>query len=182
MRKDLGKKSYLFPMPVLIIGTYDELGRPNAMNAAWGGMYDYNQIIISLSKHVSTTNILKQKEFTISFGTVETVDSCDYVGIVSLASDPEKMNKSKLTPIKSNHINAPLFKELPVALECRLIENPQQDIIGEIINVSVDESVITNGNIDMSKFHPISFNGANNTYQEVGKVIAEAFSIGNKLK
>ena len=63
MRKDFGKKTWLYPMPVLIIGTYDENGNPNAMNAAWGGIYDYNQITISLGGHVSTDNIRKSKAF-----------------------------------------------------------------------------------------------------------------------
>ena len=66
MRKDLGKKSWLFPMPVFIIGTYDENGVPDAMNAAWGGMFDYNQVTVSLGSHVSTDNIRKIKAFTIS--------------------------------------------------------------------------------------------------------------------
>ena len=85
MRKDLGAKTYIFPMPVLIIGTYDEKGEPNAMNAAWGSIYDYNQVTVSLGGHVSTDNIRKSKAFTISFGTKKTVKACDYVGLISKA-------------------------------------------------------------------------------------------------
>ena len=102
MRKDFGSQTWMFPMPVLIIGTYDENGKPNAMNAAWGGIYDYNQIMICLSSHKTTDNIRKNKAFTISFATEDTVVASDYVGIVSQNKVPNKIEKAGLTPINNS--------------------------------------------------------------------------------
>ena len=187
MRKDLGAKTLMFPMMVLILGTYDEKGEPDAMNAAWGSIYDYGQVTVSLGSHVTTDNIRKNKAFTISFGTRKTVKECDYVGLVSKAKEPRKIEKSGLHPVKSQHVNAPLFEELPVTLECKLIslEGDMGDggtLIGEIVNVSVDESVLTNGKIDMKKFEPIAFDPANNKYNVIGEEVADAFRVGLSLK
>ena len=116
MRKDFGSKTWLYPMPVLIIGTFDENGKANAMNAAWGGIYDYNQITVSLGGHVSTDNIRKNKAFSISVGTKDTMAICDYVGLVSQVKVPDKLEKAGLHPFKSNKVNAPLFEEFPFLL------------------------------------------------------------------
>lgn len=60
MRKKFGPKTYMYPLPVLIIGTYGDDGTPDAMNAAWGGISDYNQVALCLSEsHKTTRNILK---------------------------------------------------------------------------------------------------------------------------
>ena len=187
MRKDLGVKSWLFPMPVLIIGTYDEAGNPDAMNAAWGSMYDYNQVTVSLGSHVTTDNIRKNKAFTISFATKKMVEASDFVGIVSLKDEPNKLVKAKLTPFKSEKVNAPLFKEYPLSIECKLISidgnmGEGATVVGEIVNVSVDDSILTNGNVDFKKFEPISFDPANNKYRLVGEEVADAFRVGAKLK
>ena len=95
MRKNFGAKCWLYPMPVLIVGTYDENGVPNAMNAAWGGIYDTNQIMVCLADdHKTTENIKKSGAFTVSFATAETVASCDYVGIVSANDVPDKFERA----------------------------------------------------------------------------------------
>ena len=187
MRKDLGSKTTMFPMPVLIIGTYDENGEADAMNAAWGGIYDYNQITVSLSGHVTTDNIRKSKAFTISFATRKTVVASDYVGIVSKAKEPNKIRKAGLHVIKSDKVNAPLFEEYPVTLECELVSLDGQmgeggTLIGQIVNVLVDESVLTNGKIDIKKLEPIAFDGESAKYNVIGEEIADAFRVGLKLR
>lgn len=187
MRKDLGPQSFLYPMPVLIIGTYDENGEPDAMNAAWGSIYDYKQITISLGGHVSTDNIRKNKAFTVSFGTRKTVAACDYVGIVSKADEPKKIEKSGLHPVKSLKVNAPMFEEFPLTLECTLVSLDGEmgeggTLIGDIINMSADESILTNGKIDIKKLEPICFEGQHHKYHVIGEEVAQGFSIGLKLK
>ncbi len=187
MRKDLGKQTYMFPMPVLIIGTFDEKGEPDAMNAAWGGIYDYHQITVSLGGHVSTDNIRKNKAFTISFATRKTVVASDYVGIVSKAKEPNKIAKAGLHPFKSDKVNAPLFEEYPLTLECKLVSLDGEmgeggTLIGEIVNVSADESILTDGKIDIKKLEPLAFDGANGKYHVIGEEVADAFKIGFKLK
>ena len=187
MRKDLGAKTFLFPMPVLMIGTYDENGEPDLMNAAWGGVYDYNQITISLGAHVSTDNIRKNKAFTVAFATKKTVEASDYVGIVSKAKEPKKIEKAGLHPFKSKNVNAPMFEEYPLTLECELVSLDGEmgeggTLIGNIINVSADESILTNGKIDVKKLEPITFDGANGKYIALGEEVAQAFLVGMKLK
>ena len=60
MRKNFGSKTWMYPLPVLIIASYDENGDADAMNAAWGGIYDYNQVMLSLSEGHKTTKNIKQ--------------------------------------------------------------------------------------------------------------------------
>lgn len=187
MRKDFGQKSILFPMPVFIIGTYDENGEPDAMNAAWGGMYDYNQVTVSLGGHVSTDNIRKSKAFTISFATKKTVQQSDYVGLVSKAKEPNKLAKAGLHPYKSDKVNAPMFEEYPLTIECKLISldgnmGEGGTLVGEIVNVSADESILTDGKIDVNKLEPITFDAANNKYRVIGEEVADAFKVGLALK
>lgn len=187
MRKDLGSQTWMFPMPVLIIGSYDENGNPNAMNAAWGGIYDYGQIMICLSAHKTTENIRKNKAFTISFATKETVTASDYVGIVSLNQDPNKMAKSGLKVEKAKNVNAPIFTNYPLTLECELVEVLNEgegggNFVGKIVNVSADESILTDGKVDLNKFHVIAFDPANAKYVALGEEVALAFREGLKLK
>ena len=187
MRKDFGAKTWLYPMPVLIIGTYDENGKPDAMNAAWGGIYDYNQITVSLGGHVTTDNIRKNKAFTISFATVETVTASDYVGIVSQNDEPNKIEKAGLKYEKAKNVNAPIFTNYPLTLECELIEILNEgegggNFVGKIVNVSADESILTNNKIDYKKIRPISFDPTSAKYVVLGEEIAQAFREGLKLK
>ena len=185
MRKNLGAKTWLYPMPVLIIGTYDENGIPDAMNAAWGGIYETNQIMVCLAHdHKTTKNIKNTGAFTVSFATRKTVISCDYVGIVSANDEPDKFNKSGFHSIKSEYVNAPVIAELPMTVECRLIKfNDDGICIGEIVNISADESVLDdNGRIDAKKLDPIIYDGATHDYWSFGEKVGKAFSDGRKIK
>lgn len=185
MKKNFGPKSWLYPMPVLIIATYDAQGRPNAMNAAWGGIFTDESICICLSRgHLTTQNILDRKAFTVSMGTADTVRSCDYVGIVSGNREPDKFAKSGFHASRSSHVDAPLIDELPMALECELVSYDEQScsLVGRIVNISADESILTDGRIDPSKLRPITFDPAGNSYIELGGKVADAFSCGRELK
>ena len=187
MRKDFGVKTWLYPMPVLIIGTYDENGNPNAMNAAWGGIYDYNQITISLGGHVSTDNIRKNKALTVSVATKKTLEASDYVGLVSQAKEPNKIIKAGLHAFKSSKVNAPMFEEYPFTLECELISLDGETgeggtLIGQIVNISIDESILTDGKVDVKKLEPISLDPFNGKYLLVSEEAGEAFKAGLKLK
>ena len=184
MRKDLGVKPWLYPQLVLIIGTYDENGNPNAMNAAWGGMADYNKVMVCMSNHKTTENIEKTNEFTISFGDANHVVECDYVGIVSQNKVPDKMKKSRFTTTKAKNVNAPIINELPLCLECRLIKIVEEDLyIAEIINVNADESILDDkGNVSLEKFIPISYDPSTHGYYKVSGRVGDAFKDGNKLK
>ena len=185
MRKNFGPKSWLYPMPVLIVATYDENGNPNAMNAAWGGIYDTNQVMVCLAHdHKTTENIKKNKAFTVSFGTVNTVVSCDYVGIVSANDVPDKFERAGFHAIKSERVNAPIIKELPMAVECKLIKFNEDGIcIGEIVGVSADESILDEKDrVDAKKLDPIIYDSAIHAYWSYGEKVGNAFSDGKKIK
>ena len=184
MRKDLGPQSLVYPEQVLIIATYNKDGSANAMNAAWGGLSDTNEILISVSKHLTTENIKKRKAYTVSFGTKEYAKECDYVGIVSGNKVKNKFEKTKWHTIKSDYVDAPIIEELPVTLECKLKKYDEKNgyLFGTIVNVSVDKSVMTKGKVDFKKFHPIMFDGLNHTYREIGDKVADAFKVGKKIK
>ena len=180
-RKDFGKKAWVYPEPVLILGTYDENGVPNAMNAAWGGMYDYTEVIVSLSDHKTTENLAKRGAFTLSFATKKTMASADYVGIVSGKEVPNKVEKAGWHAIHSNFVDAPLFEELPLAIECK-VKSFDGILIGEIVNISADESILTDGKPDVKKLEAICFDPFGNHYVLANEVVGNAFKDGLKLK
>lgn len=185
MRKNFGAKTWLYPMPVLIIGTYDENGTPNAMNAAWGGIYDTNQVMICLAEdHKTTENIQRTGAFTVSFATAKTVVPCDYVGIVSANDVPDKFEKAGFHATRSKYVNAPIIDELPMTLECRLTQFNEDGVcVGAIFNVSADECILDeNGKIDVKKLDPIIYDSVNHGYWNFGEKVGQAFSDGKKLK
>ena len=185
MRKNFGAKTWLYPMPVLIIGTYDENQVPNAMNAAWGGIYDTNQVMVCLADdHKTTENIQKTGAFTVSFATAKTVASCDFVGIVSANDVPDKFEKAGFHATKSEYVNAPMIEELPMTVECKLIKFNEDGIcIGEIVNVSADEGILDEtGKVDVKKLDPIIYDSVTHAYRCLGEKVGQAFSDGMKLK
>lgn len=185
MRKNFGPKTWAFPMPVFIIGTYNEDGTPNMMNAAWGGIYDTDQIMICLAhEHKTTENIKARGAFTVSFATANTVIPCDYAGLVSGANVPDKFTKAGFHATKSDLVDAPMIDELPMTLECKLLKFNEDGIcIGEIVNVSADDSILTeNGIIDVKKLDPISYDSCSHAYWRLGEKAGQAFSDGKKIK
>ncbi|MDE7263361.1 MAG: flavin reductase family protein [Anaeroplasmataceae bacterium] len=185
MKKNFGAQTWVYPMPVFIIATYDENGNPDAMNAAWGGIVDRGYIGLCLSaSHKTTKNIIKNKAFTVSVADTKHRIEADYVGVESANQVPNKIEKSGFTMVKSEFVNAPVINELPMALECEYIKTTQEGlIIGKIINVCADEEVLSeNGKIDPAKFSPITFDPVNNTYIALGNPVGNAFSDGTKLK
>ena len=181
-RIDFGAKPIMFPQPVLIIGTYDENGVPNAMNAAWGITTDFKEITISLSEHKTTDNLATRGAFTVSMATEDFMKACDYVGIVSAKDVPDKFSKAGFHATKSEFVDAPLIDELPMALECKVKSFNDGILIGEIVNVSADDSVITDGNVDPKKLKPIIFDPCNNAYWGFGNKAGNAFKDGAILK
>ncbi len=179
-RVNFGAKPFMYPMPVLIIGTYDENGVPNAMNAAWGIITDMNEISISMSKHKTTENIAKTGAFTVSIATEDTVEACDYVGLESASKVPDKFAKAGFHATKSGYVNAPLIDELPMALECKLRSFENGILVGEIVNVNADESILTDGRIDPEKLKPITYDPVNQAYIGLGEKVGNAFKDGWK--
>lgn len=171
-----------FPLPVLMIGTYDKDENANVMNAAWGGIYDYGKIYISLSKYKTTDNIEQNKAFPVGFATKKTEEISDYFGIAS-GNKEDKIAKTKVHVTKSNFIAAPIIEEYPLVLECTVDSFKAGKLIGNIINCSVDEDYLDEkGNIDIEKMEIITYDMINNTYRILGKTVGNAFKDGLKLK
>lgn len=182
MRKSLGVKPLIYPQPVLIIATYDENGVANAMNAAWGGTSEENEIMVCLGSHKTTDNLELNKACTISMGTKEQVVACDYVGIKS-GNKENKLEKCGWTTTKSDVVNAPIINELPLCFECTLIKIVDEcKYFFKVENVNASEEILTDGKIDLSKFHPICFDPSNHTYNEIGSVVGKAFFDGLNIK
>lgn len=185
MRKNFGVKPWMYPLPVLIIGTYDENGKADAMNAAWGGMYDADKVVLCLSEgHKTTQNIKAAGAFTISFATASQVIASDYVGIASANDTADKMERAGFHTVKSTFVNAPVIEELPMTLECKFVKTTEEgNLIGEIVNVSADSNILdADGQIDAEKLMPIAFDPVQNAYRKLGEKVGSAFSDGNRLK
>ncbi len=186
MRKNFGAKPYTYPQPVFIIGTYGEDGTPDAMNAAWGGISEANEISMCLSAgHKTVKNILARKAFTVSMADAAHVVGCDYVGVASGNDVPDKLAKAGFHTTKSEFVDAPFIDELAMAVECRLKSYDPEScrLVGEIVNVSVDESALgPDGKVDVVKLSPLVFDPVNNAYHKLGEKEGNAFQDGLKLK
>lgn len=186
--KNFGQKSWMLPQPVLIIGTYNADGTPNAMNAAWGGQWDAREIMISMGAHATTENLDRGPDFTVAFATKDTMVAADFVGIVSAKDDPEKMQKTGWTAIKAKHVEAPVFADFPMTLECRIVKKIDVSeegyyIVAEIVNIVADEQYLDEkGRPDFERMQLIVYNPIHHTYHAVGAPVGKAFSAGKALK
>lgn len=172
-------------MPVFIVAAYDKTGKPNAMNAAWGGIFTDDTIGICISEsHKTTQDILASGAFTVSMATADKVTECDYVGIVSGNKEPEKFAKAGFHAVKSEFVNAPVIDELPMSLECELLSYDKESdfMTGKIVNVSALDSILdTDGQIDPAKLRPVIYDPVHHDYLVIGEKVGKAFSDGKKL-
>ena len=183
MRKNIKVTEGIFPMPVLMIGTYNTDGSVDVMNAAWGTMLERDEVILNLTEtHKTVQNIKARKAFTVSIADTNHVIEADYFGIVSGNNTPDKFQKSGLTITKSNNVDAPIINEFPICLECEFIEYNDCGVVGKVVNVSVDENVMTNDTVDISKVSAIAFDPYTHGYYKVTERVGEAFKDGLKLK
>ena len=164
-----------------MLATYDQDGKANAMNTAWGGVYDYNQVYVSLSKHKTPDNLELKKAFTLSFATKKTEKNSNYFGVVS-GNKEDKIEKSGVHVTPSKYVDAPIIEEYPLTLECTVESFEDGNLIGNVVNVSIDEDYLDeNGKIDVDKMEIIAFDMVNNTYRVLGENVGKAFKDGFDL-
>lgn len=177
------KKAVILPEGVFIIGSYDENGVPNAMNAAWGIQSDYGEITLYLAKHKTTDNIKKSGAFTVAFATKNTVQISDYFGVES-GNNVNKIEKAGVHVHKSARVNAPIIEEYPVTLECELKEwdEKREMLVGKIVAQQADDSVLTDGKIDLGKLQPIMYDASFHVYRVIGEIVGNAFRDGLAIK
>ncbi len=186
--KSFKAQAWMLPQPVLVIGTYDKDGRPNAMNAAWAGQWDATEIMISMGSHATTDNLNLNGEFTIAFANKDTMIAADFVGLVSAKNVPDKVAKTGWHVEKSAHVNAPVFTDFPMTLECRISKKLDESetgyyIIAEIVNILVDEKYLAaDGKPDVEKMGLITYEPVHHGYVGLGEKVGDAFSIGKQLK
>ena len=187
MRKNIRTTDAIFPMPVLMIATYNADGTIDVMNAAWGMMLEKDHIVLNLSEgHKTVKNIRNKRAFTVSIANAKHVVEADYFGVVSGNNTPNKFENSGLTATKSDHVDAPIINEFPICMECEFIEYQDDQygcgVIGKVINVTADEKVMKGDNIDISLVNAIAFDPYTHGYYKVTERVGNAFKDGLELK
>ncbi|MBP3918292.1 MAG: flavin reductase family protein [Clostridia bacterium] len=187
MRKKLNLTEGIFPMPVLMVATYNEDGSVNVMNAAWGTMQERENVVLNLTEtHKTVKNIKARGAFTVSIADAAHLVEADYFGVESGNKVANKFENSGLTASRSETVDAPIINEFPICLECKFIEYQNGDygcgVIGKVVNVTADESVMVGDKIDMSLVNAIAFDPYTHGYYKVTERVGEAFKDGLKLK
>lgn len=188
MKKSLGAKTLLYPTPVLVVGTYDADGKANAMTAAWGGVACSNPPCVSVSLRAATAshgNIMARSAFTISLPSRDFAAAADYFGLVS-GRDHDKFGDTRLTPVRSELVDAPYVGEFPLVLECSVVAVHELGLhtqfIGQVMDVKAEEAVFgEDGRIDMDLLQPIMFILDPGSYRAVGDYVGKAYTIGKDV-
>ena len=187
MKKDLGVKDYLFPMPVAMIATYGPDGKVDVMNMAWGTLCDSNMVLCNLTEsHKTVKNMKAGSDFTISLATKPLMAASDYFGMASGNVVQDKFERSGLHAVPSKHVKAPVIEEYPLTLECRFHKDYCDDegnymVYGEIVNVLADETILNaDGSFNFEAWKPILFSSLDATYYEIGPKAGKAFSVGKE--
>ncbi len=187
MKQQVKTTEAIFPMPVLMISTFNEDGTVDVMNAAWGTMLDRNMVALNLTEtHRTVANIKARKGFVVSIADAKHITEADYFGIVSGNNEKDKFAKSGMTYTKSDLVDAPIINEFPIALECEFIEYQNDDtglgVIGKVLRTSVEEANIKNGKVDIDSLEAIAFDPYTHGYYKVAGRVGDAFKDGLKLK
>ena len=187
MRTKLKLTEGIFPMPVLMIATYNEDGSVNVMNAAWGTMVERDIVALNLSEgHKTVQNIKARGAFTVSIADAAHVVEADYFGVESGNRVSDKLARSGLTAGRAEAVDAPVINECPLCLECEFIEYQGGEygcgVIGRVVNVTADERVMADGKVDISRVDAIAFDPYTHGYYRVAERVGEAFKDGLKLK
>ncbi len=187
MRTKLKLTEGIFPMPVLMIATYNEDGSVNVMNAAWGTMVERDIVALNLSEgHKTVQNIKARGAFTVSIADAAHVVEADYFGVESGNKVSDKLARSGLTAGRAETVDAPVINEFPLCLECEFIKYQGGEygcgVIGRVVNVTADERVMADGKVDISRVDAIAFDPYTHGYYRVAERVGEAFKDGLKLK
>ncbi len=178
------KKAIIAPEGVFMIATYDpDTKIPNCMNAAWGAQSDFDEITLFVAKHKTTENLKKTGAFTVAFATADTVEISDYFGLES-GQNINKIEKAGCHVHPSEHVDAPIIEEYPVTLECKVksYDESNEVLVGQIVAMQADESVLSDGKVDYDKLKPIIYDISTNTYRVIGPVVGHAFKDGLSIK
>lgn len=187
MKKDLGVKPYTFPMPVLMISTYNEDGTVDVMNMAWGGVCASNMVALNIDEdHKTSENIKKRGAFTLSIADIPHIEAADFFGIASGNKMADKFERSGLHAVRSEKVDAPVVEEFPLTLECKVAECQNTvygfRVLGEIVGVLAEESALDEkGQVDPTKLNAFVFDQFQHGYYAIGEKVGQAWNTGAKL-
>ena len=187
MKKNLGVFPAVYPMPVLMVAAYDETGKVNVMNAAWGMICNMDRIALFIDEdHKTTQNILKTKAFTVSIADKDHMDVADFFGIATGNKMPDKFERTGYQAAKSTFVNAPVIEEFPVVMECELAEIAENEsfycVVGKIVNTAADENVLgENGKVEPAKLNALIFDQFQHGYYVAGEKVGKAWNAGAGL-
>jgi flavin reductase (DIM6/NTAB) family NADH-FMN oxidoreductase RutF len=187
MKKEIKTTEAIFPMPVLLISTFNEDGSADVMNAAWGTMLDRDMVALNLTEtHKTVENIKARKGFVIHIADAKHAAEADYFGIVSGHKVTDKLARAGMTFTRSELVDAPIINELPIAMECSFVEYQSDDtglgVIGKVLRTSVEEANLKDGKVDIYSLEAIAFDPYTHGYYKVGGRVGEAFADGRKIK
>jgi flavin reductase (DIM6/NTAB) family NADH-FMN oxidoreductase RutF len=173
-------------MPVVLVGA-NVNGKPNYVTIAYCGIAQHSPPMISLASsklHYTNAGIKENKTFSINIPSEQMVEVTDFVGLNS----GKDINKSALFDNFYGMLKtAPMIKECPLNLECRLVETvdlkgANELFIGEIVGAYAEESYITSGIPDVTKIRPRIFSMHDNNYWRLGQHLGKAWSIGKNFQ
>ena len=182
---NIGSQGFTLPMPQAILGVHYE-GRANYMALGWMTRVNFKPALLGIGvnkRHASHEGIITTGEFSINFPSTEMVKVTDYVGLVSgRRSDKSELFDRYYGSLKS----APLIRECPLSLECKVYETVELPtntfFIGEIVGTWCEERFMTDGHPDISKINPVLLTMPDNRYWETGRCIGKAWGDGKVLK
>ena len=184
MKKNLGVVQAAYPMPVLMVAAYDENGKVNVMNAAWGMICNSDRIALFIDEdHKTTQNLLKTKAFTVALADKDHMDVADFFGIASGNKMDDKFERTGYHAVKSEFVNAPIIEEFPVVMECELAEVTETEsfyaIVGRIVNTAAEESVLNEkGKVAPEKLNALIFDQFQHGYYVSGEQMGKAWNAG----
>ena len=185
MKKKIGNQNVLYPMLVTIVGALVN-GKVNFLNVAHVGILNISAphlISLGMGKvHYTNAGIKATKTFSINIPSTKMIKETDHCGLVS----GRTQNKADLFKTFYGKLKtAPMIEQCSINMECELVKTvdfPNHDVfIGKIINTFCDETVLTDGEVDIVKVQPILFVMNNQSYYGIGEKLAKAWSIGKEL-
>lgn len=190
MKKQLGASPIVFPLPAVLIATYDEDGTPNAMTAAWAASCCHEPPCVGVAireNRLTFANIEARGAFTVNVPSTRLAKEVDYLGIVSGKRQPDKLARIGLATEPCPTADAPIIGDCPVAVECelykRLAIGTHTWFVGKVIEVHVDEQVLAqDGTIDVARLDPLAYATSAGAYHALGGAIGRAYRIGKELK
>jgi len=179
------KNQFCLPWTQTLLGTHIN-GKPNFMALDWLTRVNFQPAMLGICVgrgHASNAAVRENRQFSVNIPTVDMVEVTDYCGIVS----GEKADKSKLFDVFYGELgSAPLIRECPLNIECRLVQNvdlPSNTFfIGEIVNIYSEEKYLENGKPDVKKVRPFLLTMPDNRFWSVGEQVGNAWKDGVKYK